>query len=833
MLSVDLGTSTTVAAFAAPDHPPRVIEIDGASAMPSGVFAAEDGRLVVGREALRLARTAPDRFEPHPLSRVGEPNLLLGEATTPTATPVAVPVAAALAAVLGTVLTEAGRQLGGAPPDQVRLTHPARWDTARCAVLLEAARLAGVSGTIQLVAAPAAVVAHVAPGTGQPLAVVDLGAGRVEIAVAGPGPVLAEPGPPGLGGLEIDQALLDHLGRQVGDRDQPAWERLVTPGSSEDRRAALAVRDEVRAAKEALSEHPSTVVALPEPFGPVPVTRAELETLLQPEVARVVELLGSVTGAAGVCLVGGSSRIPLVAATIAERLRVTPVVPSQPETAAALGACAGPAPVQPPRGAPVPPAPGSLPPAPPVPPGPLPYAAPGPARPGARRAALIGAAAVALVAAIVAVVVLAPWRSTTASPSPSGGDEPAGPNGQNGYHWSMTMDQVGVFEGMWAAPDSVVLGHWQGFIAFDAATGEQLWSFDLPDNNFLCNMTPTVTPAGVGAFAYGEMGEEGGENCHHLQTISVETGEAQWSEPVSLVDEDYTGWLGKIGGTSLSINGDLVTAAYGASNSQDEHPTDLTWVDTRTGERLGTTESGAEPLLHLCRLTGHAQVQRDTILALSQCDHVATPRILSWSIDHPTWELGAELDGCPELSNTIDNVFMRQTGKDELVIGCYTGLSLQRLYAVTDSFDTGAVSLDGVAMEGTGTGGGAARPPENLVLDGKNLYLPRGEDSTSNGVIAERDDRRQWQYALRDTTEVKLMAAESEEVAVLVVTPGPSTLYTVAGANEMTEAPELDPRVAEELPDAEQSVRVGDYLICGFGSLNGDGTVIGAVALTD
>jgi molecular chaperone DnaK (HSP70) len=51
VLSVDLGTSNTVAVLAAHGRPPRVIEVEGSSATPSAVFAAEDGRLVVGREA--------------------------------------------------------------------------------------------------------------------------------------------------------------------------------------------------------------------------------------------------------------------------------------------------------------------------------------------------------------------------------------------------------------------------------------------------------------------------------------------------------------------------------------------------------------------------------------------------------------------------------------------------------------------------------------------------------------------------------------------------------------------------------------------------------------
>ncbi|HWM06587.1 MAG TPA: Hsp70 family protein, partial [Actinophytocola sp.] len=61
VLSVDFGTSNTVAVLAAHGRAPRVVEVDGSAAMPSAVFAADDGALVVGREAERRARLDPAR----------------------------------------------------------------------------------------------------------------------------------------------------------------------------------------------------------------------------------------------------------------------------------------------------------------------------------------------------------------------------------------------------------------------------------------------------------------------------------------------------------------------------------------------------------------------------------------------------------------------------------------------------------------------------------------------------------------------------------------------------------------------------------------------------
>jgi hypothetical protein len=348
VLSVDLGTSNTVAVLSSHGRPPRVVEVDGSASMPSAVYCEENGSLVVGRDAERRARLDPARFEPNPKRRVDEGTLLLGETV--------VPVADALAAVLARVLEETTRQLGGIAPDEVRLTHPAQWGPVRRNVLLSAARLAGMGSDLVLVPEPVAAAAHFASfpeqslTAGQALAVYDLGAGTFDVAIVGVTQngftVLAEDGLPDLGGLDVDQALLEHVGRQVSHRDPAAWQRLLRPESTADRRARRSLLEDVRSAKESLSRHPQTEVPMPEPFEDVLVTRAELEALVRPSMLRSAELLASTirsTGMtpehlAGIYLVGGSSRIPLVATMIAEQARVVPTSLDQPETAVALGA---------------------------------------------------------------------------------------------------------------------------------------------------------------------------------------------------------------------------------------------------------------------------------------------------------------------------------------------------------------------------------------------------------------------------------------------------------------------------------------------------------------
>lgn len=343
VLSVDVGTSNTVAVLAAHGQQPRVVEVDGAATMPSAVYADEEGVILVGRDAERQARLDPTRFEPNPKRRIDDGVLELGGSL--------VPVTDALAAVLRRVLDETVRQLGGALPDEFRLTHPARWSEARRNTLMSAARLAGMTGELVLVPEPVAAAAHFAGHPGHrpgPLAVYDLGAGTFDVAVISATPegftVLADDGLADLGGADMDQLLLEYLGRQVSHRDAAKWQQLLRPESTADRRARRALVEDVRSAKETLSRHPQTEMPMPEPFADVLVTRPELEALVRPSLSRSVDLLSATISAsgvqslAGVYLVGGASRMPLVAALIGERLRIVPVSLDQPETAVALGA---------------------------------------------------------------------------------------------------------------------------------------------------------------------------------------------------------------------------------------------------------------------------------------------------------------------------------------------------------------------------------------------------------------------------------------------------------------------------------------------------------------
>lgn len=329
VLSVDLGTANTVAVLS--DH--GVVDLDGGPTMPSSVYLDEDGTLRVGREAERRSRQDPSRYEPNPKRHIDEATIKLGETT--------LPVNDALAAIYARVMEAVTPLLDGGQLDEIRLTHPAEWGPTRRNKLLSSARLAGMTG--ELVPVPEA-IAVASLGGGRPLAVYDFGADTFDVSVLdAQHRILADGSLSDVGGLDVDQALLEHIGRTISHKDPAGWQRLLRPVTVDDHRARLGLREELRLAKEDLSALPQVEVLMPEPFEKVVVTRAELEALVRPSLIRSAELLVSTVHKAGVTpehvyLVGGSCRMPLVAQVIAEKVGIVPTNPDHPETIVASGA---------------------------------------------------------------------------------------------------------------------------------------------------------------------------------------------------------------------------------------------------------------------------------------------------------------------------------------------------------------------------------------------------------------------------------------------------------------------------------------------------------------
>ena len=338
-LAIDLG-DTGVAGAVDPGAGAEVIEL---ALDLAAVFAPSDGGgLVTGTEARRRAAADPARFEAAPRRHVDEGTLLLGTRV--------VGVVEALGAVLAAAVDRARPALRGVQPELLVLTHPASWGTTRRRLLHRAG--AGLADGLELVGEPVAAAAHahwMSPGPSDgAVAVLDVGARGASAAVVGAGTVLAARSSSDFGGDHADELLLAHLLAALPD-SAPGADRLraVAAGAElPERRHRQVLVDDVRDARERLSDAEQAEIPLPGAAGTAWCSRGELEDLLREPCEDLVDLLARTVEDAGldpgdlhgVRVVGGLARTPLLSTLVHRELGVPPVVPPEPRTVVARGA---------------------------------------------------------------------------------------------------------------------------------------------------------------------------------------------------------------------------------------------------------------------------------------------------------------------------------------------------------------------------------------------------------------------------------------------------------------------------------------------------------------
>ncbi len=346
ILAIDFGTSYTVAASKIGERSPEVIEIGGERRVPSVIMVDPNGTVIVGRIADDLSATHPESTLRALKNRLGDqaPVVLDGRPHQ---------VVNLVAALLRQIYTDSVRQLGE-PPSEVRLTHPATWNRPRLNRLLEAAAKAELPNPALVpepVAAALSFASEVGVAVGAHVVVYDLGGGTFDTAVVtangGGFSIVGRPsGDQNIGGELFDEIIVNHLGEQL---PPDAWESIQVGEEPLWQQVGATLRNEARKAKETLSGNPYADLIVPLPTGlqQIRITREEFEDLVRPYLAETVTLLdrcvseAGLTAAdlAGISLVGGSSRSPIVEQMVKQAFPDVAVIRrGDPKTAVASGA---------------------------------------------------------------------------------------------------------------------------------------------------------------------------------------------------------------------------------------------------------------------------------------------------------------------------------------------------------------------------------------------------------------------------------------------------------------------------------------------------------------
>lgn len=353
-VGIDLGTTNSVVAFARDQKAEIVRDARGVGLVPSVVAYFDEGDPLVGERArlelldnpevvvssikrlmgrgvdelVKLGDALP--YELGPPADGGMARLKIGERLL---TPVEIS-----ADILRAVKQRAEIALGRAV-DRAVVTVPAYFDDAARTATRDAARLAGLE-VLRLVAEPtAAALAYGLDSQAEGLyAVYDLGGGTFDFSLLrlerGVFQVLATGGDAALGGDDFDNAIAQ---RFMGERSDKL-----------DRDHVKQALVTARLAKECLTDRDDWdgFLDLGEAESAHKLTRAEFEKLIAPLVERTIEIAAATLEDAGVApdqlggvvLVGGSTRVPLVRARVAEFFGKPPLTDIDPDEVVAVGA---------------------------------------------------------------------------------------------------------------------------------------------------------------------------------------------------------------------------------------------------------------------------------------------------------------------------------------------------------------------------------------------------------------------------------------------------------------------------------------------------------------
>lgn len=343
---IDLGTTNSIIARIV-DGRATPIPIDGNAIVPS-IVLFDGGRVVVGREARNLELQYPERTIRSVKRKMGREHHydIDGRQIHPEE----------VAAEVLRALKRGAEDVTGRTVSDVVITVPAYFDDGQRRATLRAGEIAGLN-VLRLLNEPTAASlvydrVGAEPGSEQPeiVLIYDLGGGTFDASVLevfeGIREVRATAGNSALGGDDFDELLvrsfLDDLKREhrVDPReDARAMARLRQV--AEEIKIRLSAETEVQVREEFLTERQGVPVHLE-----ARMSRRRLEEMIRPLLQSTIELCRRAVDEARlagqrvsrICLVGGSTRIPLVRELLSEAFDAEIREEIDPDLAVGLGA---------------------------------------------------------------------------------------------------------------------------------------------------------------------------------------------------------------------------------------------------------------------------------------------------------------------------------------------------------------------------------------------------------------------------------------------------------------------------------------------------------------
>jgi len=352
VIGIDLGTTNSVVAELV-DGRPRAIRVDGSPIVPSVVLYQLDGSIIAGQRARNLALQFPERTVRSVKRQMGRVPLIdvAGRKVRPEE----------VSAEILRTLVQAARDELGVPVTQAVITVPAYFDDAQRRATLAAGELAGLTVLRLLNEPTSASLVYDPPIANSPdgaavggpelMLVYDLGGGTFDVSVlevlGDIREVRASAGNSALGGDDFDEKLLHRFVDEIRAKHRidvtsniVAMARLRR--AAENAKIALSRETEVSVHEEFLAEAEGAPVHLN-----MVITRRELETMLLTLLESTIDLaetaiedakLAAHERLGRICLVGGSTRIPLVRQLLGGAFEAEIHEEIDPDLAVGLGA---------------------------------------------------------------------------------------------------------------------------------------------------------------------------------------------------------------------------------------------------------------------------------------------------------------------------------------------------------------------------------------------------------------------------------------------------------------------------------------------------------------